>query len=257
MPSKNAVDEFLEDVNGKAEPGTDELGFPNNEDFSKELLGDEPTVEVKEEKEEEEKPLPFNKDPKVLKFIEKELNKRLNEFKTQLPDKSKEEIREESEDLVSAFTQIIGNDTPEKVHALKMLDKTVRGLEDKALSATRQLEAERQAEQEAITELESGLESIEETFNVDLTNNKKLRAEYLDFIERIAPKDEDGEVVSFPDFQESFKLFKEMKKPQPNMRAREIASKGMTRPSGTPEIASAQDYTWSGVEKMIARLTGK
>ena len=58
----------------------------------------------------------------------------------------------------------------------------------------------------------TGLARIEDNYDVDLTSTapqaKKLRTEFIEFVERIAPKDEYGNVKEYPDFESSFELFR-------------------------------------------------
>lgn len=262
MPNnKSAVDEFLEDVNGKATPEADnDFGFPNPENMDGQLFEGVKPQEKEEEEEEEEpkKPLPFNKDPKVLKFIEKEVAKRLDNFKPEVPEMVTEERGDEIEDIL---TRIIGNDTPEKVSAVRdfkkvLIERENKGAEKAIAEWENRRQSELREEQEATAQLEAGLESIEETFNVDLTSNRKMRTEFLDFVEKIAPKDANGDVIDYPDFEETFRVFKEMKKPQPNLRAREIASRGLERTTEA-KPQQPQDYSWRGVEKMLNELFNK
>lgn len=234
---KSAVDKFLEGTNTNMfeEVVTDPFETPV----------EEPVVEEVEE----EKPLPFHKDPKVLKFIEKEIAKR-----TPQREETIETKKEEEDDLVSAFTNIIGNDTPEKVHALKMLSKTIDGIREEASSAKRELEAERIADQEAEQELESAFESIEETFDVDFDRNPKLRSEFVTFVEKIAPKDRQGNIVDYPDMLSAYETFNEMKSAtrQPN-RAKELASRSLARSSETTTVQPKR-IDWNSVEDMMDNL---
>lgn len=254
--TNSAVDEFLGDLKN------------NDGDEVFEAASENPFDEVIESKEEiiekpEDKPVPFNKDPKVLKFIEKEVAKKLADFTPQRETKQ-EFVENAGDEIDEVLTRIIGNDTPEKVSAIKDFKKILIAREEAgAEKALRELDnrqqAEIQAEQEAEQELEAGFESIEDTFNVDITSNtpqaRKTRKEFIEFIEKIAPKDENGEIRDYPDFEETFKLFQEKNKPQPNYRARDIASRGMTRTSDASNMPVERDYSWNGVERFFSKLS--
>lgn len=253
---KSAVDEFLNQA------GAEESKFENKDKnpFADMKIEQEEEPEVKEEAK-EEKPLPFHQDPKIRRHIEKEVARLTKNMTPREEQKFREEVSE-SEDLVGAFTAIIGNDTPEKQHALKMLKKTVTDLEEKAQAPLRQIEAQQRAEQEAVEELENGFENIEETFGVDLTSQdpeaRKMKSKFVDFIEKIAPKDKNGDILEYPDFQETFKLFQEIsKKTAPsNARNRQLASRSMAPSSESSATPAPQGNSWKDVEKFFSSLKG-
>lgn len=245
---KTAVDDFLNEVNEV-----------KDDDFKDEEVFKD---EVKEE-EKEEKPIAFHKDPKVQKYVQKQIEKALKDIKPSATEEFiKETASEESDDLVSAMERIIGNDTPEKVHALKMLKKTVGEMEDKASQkAINALQRERQqeveAEAEATEELASGFENIEEEFGVDLTSNSaqavKTRNDFVDFIKLVAPKDKEGQVTDYPDLTRTFEVFQSMKKSEarPN-RAKEIASRSMARSSEVSVgVPKGGPKNWDEFQRMI------
>lgn len=217
--------------------------------------------EDKGTKEGEDKPLPFHQNPKVKRYIEKEVAR----LTQNMSPRQSEEIREQvakDPDVVSAFAAIIGNDTPEKVNALTMLRDTLKGFEEKATSATRMREAEITAERQAREQLEQGFENIEDEFDTDLTSNtpvaRKNRGEFIEFIKRIAPKNANGEITEYPDFRETYTLFTELKakpKPQTN-RAKELAARSVERSSDASNPAIPTDTSWRGVEKFISTLKG-
>ena len=251
----NAVDDFLGGLN----EGNDQF----KQDADPFVETDK--VETKDEGEEEVKPIPFAKDPKIQKYIDKQIAKRLADIEpTDTREQVREEAEEQTEDLITAFTAIIGNDTPEKVHALKMLKKTVSDLEDKASDkAFERLNAEsyaeREAEDEALSELEEGFENIEQTFSVDLSSAKAktLRNEFIDFVKQVAPKDEYGEVTDYPDFEQTFKVFQDIRKAnQPPNRAKQLAARSMSNSSDASSIPQKTGNSWRDVDKWLSKLTG-
>lgn len=129
-------------------------------------------------------------------------------------------------------------------------------------SALREIEArtesERQAEIEAQNEVYDAIDDIEDTFNIDLTSGKpsanKLRNDFIDFVKRVAPKDSTGEIISYPDWKETFALFKERnEKPAPsNDRAKDIANRSISNAN----VANAQSAveTFDQLEKWLENL---
>lgn len=250
-----AVDEFLGDLNETQEdPFKPEEKDPFN--------SEEPKV-VEETEEKAEKPIPFHKDPKVLRFIEKEVEKRASQFKPSETRQFIEETKGEEDDLVTAFEHIIGNDTPEKQHALNMLRKGITDVGEKATAQViqklqQEREQETEAERQAEEELTQGFENIEESYGVDLTSNtpaaKKTKSDFIEFITRIAPKNSEGQVIAFPDLEASFETFQEKRKaPAPtNNRAKELASRSMTR-SAESSAPSGKAVNWDTVDKLFDR----
>lgn len=208
----------------------------------------------------EEKPLPFNKDPKVQRFIEKEISKRLKDI--EIP--AREETKAPVDDRVSdVLTRLIGNDTPEKVSMVKEFKDILGNLKGEAraeaLEEIRSMQnAEVEADREAEQELETAFDSIEETFDVDITSNaplaRRTRQEFVSFVEKIAPKDRNGDIVDYPDMVSAWETFSDMKKAttQPN-RAKELASRSMTRSVETTREQQGRS-NWSKADEFIESL---
>lgn len=248
----NEVDEFLGDVKGE-EKGDPFVVEPDPLDVKSDSTVDKVVVEDKGDK-----PLPFHKDPKVQRFIEKEIGKRMKDIK---PAEAKEQPSTEDE-LTETLTEIIGNDTPQKVAAIKKFRTQLGQLEErgaeKALSELRQrAEDERAEEAKAVEEISNAFDAIEEEFDVDLTSNttlaKKERSDFVDFIKRISPKDENGDVLQYPDFTETWKLFQSTKKPVDNKKAKDLASRSIGRSSDAGSTPTT-GKTWKDVDKIFAKL---
>lgn len=245
MPNENsAVSEFLGEFSNeetKVNPFEDNLKDP----FNQEETPEEVVVEDKEEK-----PLPFNKDPKIQRFIEKEISKRLQDIKVEQPVAKVDE----EDDF---YARLIGNDTPEKVAMIKEYkareQRLLEQAEERAFNRLSQKEQEAlRAEQEAEQELENAFESIEETYQVDITSNsplaKKTRQEFVTFVEKIAPKDKNGDIVDYPDMQSAWETFSEIKKATSTpSRAKELASRSMARSSEAPAQVSTTKLTFDNV----------
>jgi len=227
---ENELDKFLaenkETLDKVIEPEQKELY-----DFS-EKKKPEPEVEVSEIEEETVKKVPFNKDEKLQRYIEKQVSKKLAEYEPKVQT-APLQTTDEVDPLTEVLTRIIGNDTPEKLSAIKDFKKTLEGREERvrqeALNDIQsRVDSEKQAEVQALEEVSNALDDIEDTFNVDLTNNTKLRNGFLDFMGKISPKDANGNIIAYSDFNEAFKTFKEMNKAPSNDRAKDLASKSMS-----------------------------
>lgn len=249
---RSAVADFLGEFGNKGVP-KDLFNDAPKDPFAQEEVVETPVEEVKEEK-----PLPFNKDPKVQKFIEKEISKRMAEFK---PTESTKEQRQENDEVVDALEAVIGNDTPEKRRA-------VQALRDRLDEGTRKItEWEQQqhqaevADKEAEEELSNAFDNIEETFDVDITSNnpiaRKTRQEFVSFVEKIAPKDRNGDIVDYPDMNSAWEMFDERRKATtPPSRAKELASRSMARSAetGTAQAIPVNKHSFERTDNFIESL---
>lgn len=240
---KSVVEQFLEGTNEGS--NFDEIVDPL-----------EVPLETKEEEIKEEKPIPFNKDPRVIKFIEREVAKRIPQYE------EREEVDENKyKDVMDAMTVAIGNDTPEKVKALEAYEKALRKIDQESGSRTEKYlsdiqNQERQAEKEAEDELDNAFETIEEQFDVDLTSprSQKVRSDFLTFVERIAPKNRDGEIIDYPDMTSAWETFSEIQKSsaQPN-KAKQYASRGIARSSEATTVQPKR-VDWNAVDEFMDTL---
>lgn len=256
---KDAIKSFLDDF------GTED----QNQQSQFEEIPEDPFAHLKEDAEEPapetEKPLPFNRDPKVQKYIEKEIQKAMEGFQKPQAKSSEEtetKSNDEVSDTVSAFEAIIGNDTPEKVAALGKLKSTLSGFDQRAAASAIDAvngirEREAKADAEAQRELADAFESIEESYGVDITSQKgaKLRTEFVTFVEKIAPKDASGEIRDYPDFSSAWETFAEMKRAQQQpSRAKELASRGVSRSSDANVSGPQKRITFDDAEAFIESL---
>jgi hypothetical protein len=250
---KDSVASFLDEFSNKSENPFD---VQPKDPFNQEIIPEEKA----EEPEKEDKPVPFHKDPKVQRFIEKEINKRMADIKPAEP--TKEKVSQDDED--DYYARLIGNDTPEKVAMIreaKLRDqKLLEQAEERAFNRLSRTEQEKmRAEQEAEQELTSAFENIEETFDVDISSNnpiaKKTRQEFVAFVEKIAPKDRNGTIVDYPDMNSAWETFQTIQKStaQPN-RAKELAARSMARSAETKVDLNQKRTTWDDAERFIETL---
>lgn len=222
------------------------------------IFTEEKPEEIVEER--EEKPIRFDKDPKVQKYIEKQVEKALKDRPS--AEQSFKKDLEEDIKLPKSLINLIGNDTPEKQQALKDFADTLQSLKGEArqefLNDMKDQETKKnEADTKAQEELDNYFEEIEETYDVDLTSNsssaKQLKTQFVEYIRKIAPKDASGEVSAFPDLIASFEEFQEKGKRPSNNRAKELASRGMTRSSDTT-TGIPQGKSWKDVERYFTKL---
>lgn len=257
----NEVQDFLKAVNEQS----GDMFETDNKDAFEITLEDKKEDTTSETKEDEV--VPFHKDPKVQRFIDKQVAKALENHRPVETERIIREVRSDEEDEgTRILTKVIGNDTPEKIEAIRDMKKYLSSLEEKgAQKALKQLQdAEDQRIQDEVRakeELDTYFDNIEETYNVDITSNtpaaKKTRDEFVEFVKRISPKDRNGDVVQFPDLVESFDAFQKISKIQtPPNRAKELADRSRSRSSDASNNApKPADNSWAAVDRFFSSLT--
>lgn len=132
-------------------------------------------------------------------------------------------------------------DTPEAKTAWAMQERLLKEHREQAKKEAIAEFREEQAnaikqQKEFESFIDTELEDLEEEFNIDLTSNapaaKKARREFLELVQKVSPKDENGNVTGYADFASTFELYKNQKaaaeKPNTTVnRQKEIAAQSM------------------------------
>lgn len=145
-----------------------------------------------------------------------------------------------------------------KMNAL-LLSKKLQEIEEKAekraLARIEELKEEEAKEfEEASNLIDTELDNLEDQFGIQFYGSKKadnLRTEFLQFVEEISPKDKDGNLKDYADFESSFEKFQELKsKDKPDTsRQREIASRSMQRSQNSAPTVKTRSPGWDGWKK--------
>ncbi len=164
----------------------------------------------------------------------------------------KEEVGEDDLKKVEA---IFGTDTPEKLAATNILKEALSGLTEKAKRETlRELESREEeesgAQAEADDEVDEFLEMAEDE-GLDVEDENTRRG-LLTLMERMSRKYNDGNIKEFADPEAVVETYKELQKRQSSTKARELASRSMTRsgesqPSKLPQNAIDRFMTENGL----------
>lgn len=118
-----------------------------------------------------------------------------------------------------------------------LLERTLSQAKKEALEEIeqRQIESQKQ-EREYESFIDSELEAIEDDFNVDVTSNspsaRKTRNEFIELIQKLSPKDEDGNITSYADFGATFEMYQAKQQKPDNSRNREVAARSMEKSGG-------------------------
>lgn len=255
--NKSAEDEFLGDLanNGSQDP------FAETPDDLFEAPKEQKEEEVLEE-EKVEKPLPFNKDPKIQRYIDKQVDKKFAERTFEQPERESKIDTSESP-YGDILKEIIGDDTPEKRNAIDKFNRTFMEREERiagrsleAINAERQAEVD--AEADADDTLMNGFENIESNFGVDLyaPENRKLKGQFIDYIRKVAPKDSDGEITDFPDIEGTFETFQSMRqRNNQTNRGKDLASRSIERGSNSSAPVQKEQPTFDNLDSIFEKMT--
>lgn len=231
MEKNNSVEEFFK---GLPEDGTDAFKEPESS-------------EKEEEKKEEQKSSPEEGDDVPKNRHERRLVAKLqNEREANIALAEQVKILKETDrfykdnakEVDPRILKLFAPDETGKVGAQvlqELLDEREQRAIEKArneMLREREEETKEQAQHEEF--IESKLESLEDQFNIDLTSDspkaKKARAEFLDVVERLSPKDESGAIKDFADFGGAYEVYRQSKTQViDNSRNKEIASRTMQR----------------------------
>lgn len=147
-------------------------------------------------------------------------------------------------DLPPEWLAVYG-DTPESRQAWSVQKKLFENFQESAKqSAIQEIEqrqaAARQQEKEFESFIDTELEEIEDEFNVDVTSDapaaRKARREFLELVEKLSPKDENGTITGYADFQEVWRQYSNSKTKVVDTtvdRQKELAARGMERTTVT------------------------
>ena len=227
---------------------------------------EEPNVEVgdelalfPEEKEEEipEKPVAFHKDEKVQRYIDRQVEKRLKDFKPSAEQTFNEDVSQGDPKFIETMRKAYGDDTPEKAQIYKDLKEDWAGMSKQAKQSAMKeiLEAQQEAEQneqakleEAVDELDEGRDEIESHFGKPLT--EKQWDAYKDYLLDIEPK---GGYQEYPDFIKTFDYFRKVNS-RSNATAKTLASRSMERSAPASNQEAPKGNSWKAWEAEKEKL---
>lgn len=151
---------------------------------------------------------------------------------------------------------LYGNDENGKKAAQitqSLLEDTAKRARAQALEDFQQVARDREQKIRQESQLiDSQLEDLEDDSGIDFTSNspvaRKNRNEFLDMVSKFSPKDEDGSIREYADFDEVFEVFQQTRKSGANggnTRQKDLASRGMARGGATQQSVgdkATEDY---------------
>lgn len=194
-------------------------------------LTQEPEKEEEETGEEEAEEEAKNRTERRLRDkLEKEriANIELNARYQALTEAQK--FRETEADAYEAVGKIYGTDTPETQAATELLKNALRSVEERAKSsALEEFRQERQREQEEVRKasekLDGYIEELEDEHKVSFT--PQMQKSYFTLLEKMSPKDADGNIVEYADPHAVYEIFAEKLQKRTDSKAKDLASRSM------------------------------
>jgi hypothetical protein len=156
-----------------------------------------------------------------------------------------------SDDMPQEWVTMYG-DTPESRQAWALQKKLLNDHGERIRKETvAEIEERQRKDREQADNLKTfitgELEEIEDAHDVDLTSDqpsaRKARRELLDLVEKLSPKDAQGNVTGYADFEQAFTIYQERANKAPDAsRQKDLASRSMTR-SGDAAAAAPSKQT--------------
>jgi len=165
-------------------------------------------------------------------------------------------LRSEDADYLKGIERIYGTDTPEAQLATDLLKKAIVGARDDARESAladykQQREQEIAEQREAEAQLDGFIDEIEDTYDVRLTRAQEQG--YFQLLERMSPKDANGDVTEYADPHAVWEVFQDrLKGKGTDNRAKQLSSRSMVpggaiKESKLPDDSAARFLTEEGI----------
>ena len=151
----------------------------------------------------------------------------------------------EDAEYLKGIERIYGTDSPEAQMATELLRNAIVGARDDAENRAyeRWLNEQQSSERaviEAEAELDDMMDEIQDEYGVELSPQQE--ASYFELMQRMSPKDRDGEVIGLADPHAVWEVFSErMSRSSGNSsKSKQLASRSLTG-SSSPDSSNLQD----------------
>ena len=153
--------------------------------------------------------------------------------------------RENTPEVDETIARIYGTNTPEAAEATALLQKALANAENRATEkALEKFREEQLAEQQSVQKeeqtLDGMIDDIEDETGVDMDSQTKKA--FFSLLERLSPKDSDGNVKEYADHHAVWEELQARKQPQ-NTRAKDLASRSVARNGASPATSVQDDAT--------------
>lgn len=222
-----------------------------NEHTPFEQLFEEAKSETLPEKDETGDEVPESVKNRRHRRLEQQLQREREEkiqLKAELDARAKYETRpDHSQSIDNRYIEMYG-DTEEgrraaKIHA-SLIEDSQKQAEDRAYARFQQeVTATKAEEQRQIQLLDDVAVRLEDEHGIDLTSNapaaRKANRDYFSLLEKMSPKDSQGNVSEFADFEAVFEIFQTQRAKPENTRQKDIADRSMVK-SGPVSLAKVE-----------------
>ena len=233
MPEKdtNEFSKFLDEIKTEQPKGLEDLVKPEDLNIAK---PDVPETDTEPRKNRHHRRLEQQLERERIARIEAEA--RANALIEGMSGKTVSEVD-------PILTQLYGNEERGKEAALlhqKLLDNAVARAEEKALEKFEAARAESEREVKQFESyIDTELEALEDDHNIDLTSNspaaRKARNEMLELLEKISPKDDNGNITEYADMNGVYEMYQlQRSKGGASQRQQEVASRSMAKGENSP-----------------------
>jgi hypothetical protein len=234
------ANQFLKELEAQEKPVDP---FAPEETVTEEVSQEQTDVEDPEEQPEEIKNRRHKRLEEKLR-AEREANIALNE---RLKAIAEARGTESDTDYLKSIERIYGTDSAEAVAATELLKNALLGAKEAAKrEALAEIQAERAREKEELAksdeELDSMLEDLEDSYNVDLSSpSSPARKAFFTLLERMSPKDSEGNIIAYADHHAVWDVYQAQRK-KPENPAKSLAARSLTQ-SASASTATADTST--------------
>lgn len=197
---------------------------------------------------------------------ERESNIALNERIKTLSEVAKLKESVETDNLDPRLAEIFGTTDEGKALAQKFGDLLKENSESVRQQTLRELrESQKQEEEELRQEetqyenyIDEKLEELEDRFDVDLTGDsnkaRETRREFLELVQTLSPKDSDGVITDYADFDSVFEIYQQTKVERPNERRNQITSRLNQKSQGSTDQGQETSMNFDKAREMLQKL---
>lgn len=149
--------------------------------------------------------------------------------------------RENTPEVDETIARIYGTNTPEAAEATALLQKALKNVEDRSMErALEKFREEQSQAQQALQKEEKTLDGMVEEIEDEqgITLDGQSKKAFFTLLERMSPKDANGEVKEYADHHAVWEELQARKQPT-NTRAKDLASRSMVR-TGTSPASSVE-----------------
>jgi len=170
-----------------------------------------------------------------------------------IADAQRRVAESETSEFRNLVSPIFGDNTAEKAAATDLFEAALKRVYEKSKEdAVAEVETRTSRGSQAIRseeqKLDDMVDEVEDEFGRDLSPEDKRG--FYSLLDRLSPKDEDGDIIEYADPITTYELY-EARKGRASNRAKETASRSMTRSGASQPSKLEDDANWRAVKDII------